>query len=396
MHCIRLLATVVGLCLCLACSKDSPEVIESSGRTVLVYVVGENSLSGNVSRDINEMLAACADCGDGRLVIYVDDVGLPRMYVVDKHTKERQMSNLTPVKVWSEDVNSASSEFFAEVVDETMRRWPAQSYGLVMWSHASGWVPSTYVGDRNARKRSFGIDNGCNDRYSNWGNQMEIADMVAALDGKALFDFIFFDACFMQCVEVAYELRHVTKSVVASPAEIPGPGANYKTMVGAMMAKDDCVGQILSAYYEEYKSLSAGYGVVISAIETAELEGLAEKMRSIVARHGEDLSTVNMSGLLRYHKYGEWSRSMPDYVDMQGWMRQVLNDDEYAEWKMLVDKAVRCKYTDVWYSAYVRDMCSVDSSQCCGMTMYVPRVAYEGTSFYEAFPQTDWAKRVWE
>ena len=59
--------------------------------------------------------------------------------------------------------------------------------------------------------------------HSNSGSKMEIADVAAALDDFPRLDFILFDACFMQAVEVAYELRHVAKYIASSPAEIPNP-----------------------------------------------------------------------------------------------------------------------------------------------------------------------------
>ena len=110
-------------------------------------------------------------------------------------------------------------------------------------------------------RKAFGVDNGKNisTKYGgNNGHQMEIADMANVLEGKS-FDFIFFDACVMQTIEVAYELRHATNYLIASPAEIPAPGANYKTMVKAMFSKEDVVTRIMTDYEREYRK-SYGHG----------------------------------------------------------------------------------------------------------------------------------------
>lgn len=79
--------------------------------------------------------------------------------------------------------------------------------GLVLWSHGRGWV-------------SFGNDAA--------GHRLAIPALAKALSAfREPLRFIFFDACFMQSVEVAYELRNLTAAILASPAEMPGRGAPY-------------------------------------------------------------------------------------------------------------------------------------------------------------------------
>mgnify|MGYP003502038910 FL=1 len=89
-----MLFPVVATCSFSACADDdegTPSFVSpyADSRTVMVYMVAENSLSANVWSDVNEMLVGMKNdslkVGD-RLVIYVDDLGLPRIYVVDKMT----------------------------------------------------------------------------------------------------------------------------------------------------------------------------------------------------------------------------------------------------------------------------------------------------------------------
>ncbi|MBR6202081.1 MAG: hypothetical protein IKQ62_03650, partial [Bacteroidaceae bacterium] len=191
--------------------------------------------------DVAEMLAGMADKGlypKDRLVIFIDDVGKPRIYMVDRTTTATLMTQLTPVKTYEGEVNSASADVLGEFVAYAKQHYPADSYGLVLGSHASGWIPSNYLLDMQeavASRRSFGVDNGINSSSPNLnGRQMNIPDMAHALEQQGGVDYLLIDACLMQSVEVAYELRHAAKHIVSSPAEIPGPGANYKTMVPAM------------------------------------------------------------------------------------------------------------------------------------------------------------------
>ena len=394
---------IVATCSFSACSKDdeTPPIVSPyvESRTVMVYMVAENSLNKNVWADVQEMLVGMNNdtlSANDRLVIYLDDVKLPRIYVVDKTTKITQFSELVPVMTYENDVNSSSAEQLGTFIDYVKSNYPAESYGLVMWSHASGWTPSNFSGDMYSetptKRKSFGVDNGKNTTNNN-GNQMNIDDMASVLQGNA-FDFIFFDACVMQTIEVAYELRDAAKWLIASPAEIPASGANYETMTRAMFLKDDYVNQMLTVYKQEY---SNAYGIVVSAVNTEALDDYAAYMKSVVAAHRSEMLNLNISSMLNYIRYGSWTTTSPDFLDMQGIMLKVLDDEEYAQWKGNTDKLITCVHTGRWYSGYPKSIIAIDDAQCCGMAMFIPfeKYTYSYESFNEKYLKTSWAKVVW-
>ena len=394
---------IVATCSFSACSKDdeTPPIVSPyvESRTVMVYMVAENSLNKNVWADVQEMLVGMNNdtlSANDRLVIYLDDVKLPRIYVVDKTTKITQFSELVPVMTYENDVNSSSAEQLGTFIDYVKSNYPAESYGLVMWSHASGWTPSNFSGDMYSetptKRKSFGVDNGKNTTNNN-GNQMNIDDMASVLQGNA-FDFIFFDACVMQTIEVAYELRDAAKWLIASPAEIPASGANYETMTRAMFLKDDYVNQMLTVYKQEY---SNAYGIVVSAVNTKALDDYAAYMKSVVAAHRSEMLNLNISSMLNYIRYGSWTTTSPDFLDMQGIMLKVLDDEEYAQWKGNTDKLITCVHTGRWYSGYPKSIIAIDDAQCCGMAMFIPfeKYTYSYESFNEKYLKTSWAKAVW-
>ena len=394
---------IVATCSFTACSKDDGISSISSpyadSRTVMVYMVAENSLSANVWADVHEMLAGMNNdslkAGD-RLIIYLDDLKMPRIYAVDKSTKKTSLTDLMPVLTYENEMNSASAEQLAAFIDYATTHYPADSYGLVMWSHASGWIPSSFSGDaRNEvveRRKSFGVDNGKN-TASNNGHQMEIIDMGKAMKGGVMLDFLFFDACMMQNIEVAYELRHSTKWIIASPAEIPGSGANYLSMTRAMFWETGYVDRMLQAYYQEYYKT---YGLVISAVNTSMLDDYAAYMKSIVAAHRSEMMALDTSSMLDYIKYGTWTTDVPDFLDLQSIMLKVLDEQEYARWKAETDKFMTCMQAGHWYSRYNKNNV-IDAAQCCGTSMFIPFEKYTSGfwAFNEAYLKTSWAKDVW-
>ncbi len=408
---------IVATCLFLACTHDEdkssaeiPDANLANSRTVMVYMVGENSLGDpELKQDVREMIKGRNGlnfhAGD-HLVLYVDDNALPRIYELKKNLSASHLTDLTPVYTYKEDVNSASADQLGDFIRYVKRHYPAQSYGLLMWSHASGWIPSTYEGDKtsgsSAKRRSFGLDNQKNS-YINIGFQMEIKDMAAAIEAEGGVDFMFFDACSMQTIEVAYALRNATECIIASPAEIPGPGADYATMVPAMFQKEDPVQQMLSAYYNAYL-YNRLYGVVISAVKTEALEDFAAEMRGIVQRYKSQLMDLDKQPLLNYFVYGTWGTASPDCLDMQAVMQTVLPENEYGPWKEKLDAFVSCQATDYWYSACVPDgfgghgsRVYVIPSQCSGISMAIPFEVYsKNAARYDlSYLETAWAQAVW-
>ena len=203
-HCPALVSL---LCLCLLCwscvrEEDDPEI--SPVRTVLFYMGGDNNLSGEVLKKADRLKdVAVPPCV--HLLVYVDSRdGSPQLL-------EAGNGKLSLVRDYAES-NSADADVFATVLHEVVERYPAPSYGLVVFSHASGWMPAGSY--RNTALRSVIIDN---------DSEMEIPAFAAAIP-TGMFDFIAFEACFMAGIEVAYELKDKTNHIVASSAEIVSPG----------------------------------------------------------------------------------------------------------------------------------------------------------------------------
>lgn len=408
-----MLLSVVATCWLSSCSdsdgKDEEEVLPDSSyapsRTVMVYMVAENDLSGAAADDIREMLAGIKDMtlyAHDRLVIFLDDVSLPRIYVLDKNVKAFSLSELNPVKQYREEVNSASAATLSDFVDYVQTYYPASSYGLVMWSHASGWIPSTFSGDNppvpDSKKRSFGWDNGSNSSLYLQGNQMNIDDMARVLVEKDGVDFILFDACMMQSVENVYELKDAARYIIASPAEIPGPGAYYATMVRAMFKQEAYADAMVDAYYNQYGNSGNPYGIVISAVNTSALPAFSAYMKNLIARYEERLWALDYRSLLNYFHYGEWDYKNTDMFDVRGVMLHLLDEQEYESWQNKMSQVVRCKHSNYWYSLYVKKTVQIEDSQCCGLSMFIPRKIYDDNASMKyniVFKDTKWAQDVW-
>lgn len=405
----RLLWMVSLLLLFVSCSKDegNEEVEDTTlSHTVLVYMAAENSLSRQVYNDISEMLAGHTSLtANDHLLIYLDDTSLPCIYEVNYATTATSRVNLTPVKTYEEDMNSASAAVLDEVLQYVENTYPADDYGLVLWSHASGWLPnlssenstSSVKGtEGSAKRRTFGIDNEKN-TTSNKGSQMNVADLAEVLNAHAPFRFVMFDACFMQSLEVAYELRNCADYLVGSPAEIPGPGAPYEQVMPYMFA-DHMDGDGLAQAYNDYyktKSITSSYGGVMSCVHLAEMDAFAQIFRPLYLQYLDTLKELDYSAVLNYFDYDGYRtlKSMPDCYDILSVMERVLSLEHYTVWRAALDALCHSYYDTYWYSAFM-GYTRITDGECGGLSFYVPLAKYSerGDNFTAAFNETSWGK----
>lgn len=393
------LIALVSLFVFSSCTKDEDDNVKNNkrySRTVLLYMVAENSLNDFVYQDINEALkgAGCIS-DDDVLVVFVDDIDMARIYEISNKTDVSDFYELRPVYEFDKDVNSASAETLRKVLTIMKKKYPSDSSGIIFWSHASGWVPAPEMYSSAPLRKSFGIDNGWNSN-SNRGREMNIADMADVLEEFGKFEFLMFDACFMQCIEVAYELRNCTNYIIASPAEIPGPGAEYGSLLNPVFSKTISPSDIVDAYYRFYEN-NRDYGVVLSAIDCSEIEEFTALMTDIVSKYADDILEIDVEEVQKYFNYDEWKMmsNFPDFHDIRGVMLQLLTPDEYARWNESFMKLVPCaRSTDSWFSEYYYGYLYVDKNQYGGVTMFLPLKKYAREKFYKYFYTTSWAHAV--
>ena len=209
-----------------ACSDDHADDVPQPGsvkgrRTVILYMAAENSLGidGYLRSDSTEVMKGRIWlANEDRLLMFIDDEKGSRLYRVTK-----QNNTPTLVHRWNRKLNAADSETLREVCQMTKEQFPAEEYGLVCWSHATGWIPPTPASTQNVPLKSFGLDRG-NEAAGN--SEMLIEDLAEAIEASGMhFTYIFFDCCLMQTIETAYALRHVTERVIAAPMSIAACGA---------------------------------------------------------------------------------------------------------------------------------------------------------------------------
>lgn len=374
--------------------------------TVIIYMAAENSLSAYATSqrrdaDLNELVRAAKSIPlDCRVVVYVDDTDMPRTYSISAH------QGLTTLQVMPEH-DSADPNNFERTISLLVADFPARQYGLVLWSHGSGWIPQHHTSPSNVAtgapgkpQHTFGIDNnlnlGTNEKGADKGTEMNIDDMRTALEHIGIhWRYILFDACFMQCVEVDYELRNLTDYIIASPAEIPGEGAPYDVIMPQLThPTEQNITAITDGYYNNY---STNGGCVISVVKTNELDSLLSLTRQLMPdfyTRGYDLDCDLVQPYCAYIYHSSWK---PEYYDMASVMHHALTDYDYLLWTQQLQRTVIAQqHTGSWPSIYYNygfRPYFFDREHLAIMSIFVPNRKYDlSTTYNQDIRQTSWYK----
>ncbi|MBP5361404.1 MAG: hypothetical protein J6129_08040 [Bacteroidaceae bacterium] len=407
-------------------STDEPDVPQTYRRSVIIYIAAQNSLgyleSGYTSAsrlDSLEIMKGMAQLNSTKdnVFLFIDDSQRPRLSRIYRYGGGGQMRTMVSLeKRWSLDVCSTDPATLHEVLSYVATNYPSESYGLILWSHGSGWQPSTNVQNTLKLTKSFGIDVGGGgnmetdtDSRGRMGVQMDISDMATAIARSGVhLDYIFFDACNMQNIEVAYELKDVTSYVIGSATTTSAYGAYYTDLIpqalfaypmndaNAMrMARqyffDATQNVSLQDYYEDL-------GNVNSVIKTSELENFAAVTGQYIGKAITNRQTVDMTDVQRYsdneHFYS------PAHYDMGCVLGRILSAADYQAWRAEADKCIIShnatdKYILYIYRGETYYATLDDPDHIVGVSMFVPDELYDGDKFNKYPFNKDFQSTAW-
>ena len=428
---IYTLYTLVLFCVSLgfaSCDNDPDDdelrPLPQARRTVLIYMCAENSLgsSGYHRSDSIEIMKGREFISSGdRLLMYIDDHKNPRLYQVDATSDSPRL-----VRQWNEELCSASPETLQQILTWTAQKFPADEYGLVMWSHADGWIPaqnpSVDSSDDSVLKSkqapfapySWGIDVGAGGSMSTdkgadgkLGEQMDIDNMAQAIEQSGVhLKYIFFDACMMQTLEVGYALRHATDYVIASPIAITAYGANYTHQLQCGLFSAD-VTDIVKTYHADIidpyqASLYSDSGIVFAVVKTSALDQLAQATN--MALQLSDINADNipdLEGAQHYHTYTSHYYYRPHQYDARMAMQHVLTPQAFALYDEALRQAVVAQVATerFWAGPSYYGYMDVDTVNYCGVSAFIPQEIYTQNAgrcpygdLNQAFLQTEWSK----
>lgn len=342
-----MLFVLVVLVACRAERDDDHLSIVYAERTVIVYMSADNDLSADALDDIEEMKKGYTDIGV-HLVVFAD-LSRESPYLLEIAPGSGNIVKTYP------EINSANTSQMQEVINDIVHLYPAHSYGLILWSHGTSWLPS------NIPLRSFGRDH---------GSEMNIPDLSMAL--PIHFDFILFDACLMGAVEVAYELKDKTNYIIASSMEIIYEGFPYNRVIPELIRPAIDYKSVAQHYYDFYDNMQGAYrSATVSVIETRYLQELALRLKQLFENNETTVHPFDRTAVQRMDTYQE--QYCFDLVDFVNTVFPVTDRNLFTD---QLKKAVVYKaHTPMFLSEY-------EIKTYCGLSCYIPHPLREDLNNY--------------
>lgn len=349
--------------LCLS-GCHNPEREARNRQVVLIYFAGNNSLSSEGTDDYALLKQSWLPQKNEREQIllvfrhfYGQDPALVRL------CKDRKGNVLEQViRDYPAGTNSALPQTLSAVIADAEEAWPAARHGLVLWSHATGFLPPGYYIDPKERSGGGSLLSFAEDH----GVEMDLLDLRQALS-KIHYEFIIFDCCLMANVEVAYELRHCSDYLAFSPTEILSDGFPYGSMIQPLFSlrSEEAMKTVCRSYMEQYRAQSGLYrSATITLVRTDALEQLARACKPVFQNHREQILTVDRSDIQPYFRFDKhWFYDIDDFVG------HISTDSEYRAFISALDQAVVFKdATEAFLSINIKNY--------SGLSIYIPRPEY--------------------
>ena len=385
-----LLSLVSILLMFVSCNNDEPSKLTGpADRTVIVYMAAENNLSTPFAEiDTTEMIAGSKKLTDSQnYIVFVDKAEKARPTIWKFEKGQRKL-----LKEFQEDFYSSDPAKMKEILESIAKDYPAKSYGLVLWGHATGWIIENdtveYTTKGGSVRRAYGRDTGNNssraDNVGKWLNIPSLAKMLKSLSFR--FDYIFCDCCNMANAETAYELRNVTDYLIASPAEIPAEGAPYDQITAPLFASGiSAYKDIINLYADQ-----TGSCLPLSVIKLSEMDQLANATKIILQTLEPTAEKeLDLTGLMYYD--GVRVKNLCSLYDMNDFLLQNAAADDYNQWKQAFDKAIVYKrFASSWITnGHINfSYFQANEQKYGGMSMYIPRTFYDRYDYSRNYNST--------
>ena len=359
MH-IRFLFCALAMALTLfSCKKAETEeiVVVKRPKTVLLYMVANNNLSYDAENSISRLQNGYIPAEEGNLLVYKHCAGMDPVLLHIKKGEEGTVVADTayrfPPRV------SATKSALTQALNVTQALFPADSYGLILWSHGTGWIPPLASSSSAAQEqrsgscpeRTFGLDGKV---------ELEIRDLAQAIPYK--LSFMLMDACFMGGIETAYEVKDSVDYYIGSPAEILTESFPYHKIMQHIFKSTPDYAAVCKEYYDYYNAKSgAERSATVALMDCSKLAEVAEVAKRVFDQYGERIASLDLSLLQPYFR----GSSSKYFYDLKDLIDAIADASLSAEFAAALERAVPYKASTPYFI-------ELPIRSFCGVSTYVP------------------------
>ena len=358
MH-IRFLFCALAMALTLfSCKKAETEeiVVVKRPKTVLLYMVANNNLSYDAENSISRLQNGYIPAEEGNLLVYKHCAGMDPVLLHIKKGEEGTVVADTayrfPPRV------SATKSALTQALNVTQALFPADSYGLILWSHGTGWIPPLASSSSAAQEvsgsapqRTFGLDGKV---------ELEIRDLAQAIPYK--LSFMLMDACFMGGIETAYEVKDSVDYYIGSPAEILTESFPYHKIMQHIFKSTPDYAAVCKEYYDYYNAKTGSVrSATVALMDCSKLAEVAEVAKRVFDQYGESIASLDLSLLQPYFR----GSSSKYFYDLKDLVDAIADASLSAEFAAALERAVPYKASTPYFI-------ELPIRSFCGVSTYVP------------------------
>lgn len=381
--------------------------------TVMVYLAGDNNLDSAGVTDLNEMKQVGSN-DNVNIIAQFDRASLSSS--TNRYYLRNGTTLVSDIITSLGETNMGDPSVLQGFLEWGIDNYPADHYLVVMWNHGNGWDDEDIY--RSARTIGLGVTrrsavlqeaDSKTKRYVSSDQMRAVSDRFGwsmfaptvhaairtrgiAYDDQAMdfldnqevkkvfnaiktklgrkIDILGMDACLMNMVEVAYEVRDSISFIVGSEETEPGAGWPYNTILERLSANPDMLpagvsGLIVIKYLASY---SASAGVTQSALDQAKVIDVRQAVEKLGAllRIGLKNRTTRLAIFDARRRVQRYHRT--DYVDLVDLCVQLKVGRIPAAARSICDAVINSVRAYVVKNGYKGS--SVDGSN--GVSIYFP------------------------
>jgi hypothetical protein len=308
--------------------------------TMLVYIAADNSLAPYALYNINDMSKGL-----------VSSSGVNVLVQWDKPSDNKTWRyKITPGSMV--DAGTVSSEMGYNPATELVssmqwatKNYPANNYALILWNHGSG-IEDFYPGATKniissssrwlnllpySPERGILYDDTQKTCLTNQGLTSALGQ-IKQLIGKNL-DLIAMDACLMEMICVAYQMKGLVNIFVGSQQTIPGNGYPYSQFIKPLSLNPagttplQLAQNMVSSYKTYYTTQQPISDFTLSAIDVTSIELLKQNVDRFITAVAacSKIDAVKTKSIITTARKSAISFEMPEYIDMYSFYANVLN-----------------------------------------------------------------------
>jgi len=249
---------VIGLSCLTSCRKEEIPSADNE-RTLFMYLPWSTNLTSYFYQNIDDIEDAISRRGldKERVLVFLSTSSTEAELfeiTVNNGTCTRQI-----LKEYTRPAFT-TEEGLTGILNDMKSFAPAKTYSLIVGCHGMGWLPVAQSKARATTKPRYHWEYSHTPLTRFFGGltaeyQTEVTTLAESLSNCGLkMEYILFDDCYMSSLEAAYDLRHVTRHLIACPTEIMVYGMPYSHIGEYLLAENPDYSAICQTFYQFYSS----------------------------------------------------------------------------------------------------------------------------------------------